>query len=170
MGWSCVHTYVGQEERVVDSLGMRWPRMNGVEKFEAFCPTYRAPLPGRPPPEFREIPLFPGYVFVNLGEGQPWDSINSTPGVIRLLTDRNQLSPKPLPVSEATMLDLRQRLVDTPVLRPGARVRITNARNCFVEFEGIVDSLTKDQRVMVRLSFLNRDQVVRFDYGDLTEV
>lgn len=162
MGWGCVHTYTSDEAKAVRNLG--------DQSYEAFCPMRQKPNPKKLT-EFLSHPLFPGYVFVLIEPGRRWASINSTPGVIRLLTDRvarpregwsAEAPPtlNPIWVGDHLIEGLRGTAVEA--LKPDTVVRVRWRDNPWYGIEGTVASLTKDQQVMVLMTILGRPQELRF--------
>ena len=157
MGWACVYTYWGCELKAVDNL------VN--QGYEAFCPVYRTPDP-RDFKVMRTRPLFPSYAFVSLEMDQRWASINSTIGVIRLLTVglAGTVDRHPIFLSDGQVDQWRgSERVDKFELPAGTRVRIKVRSSPFHNFEGTVCELTKSQRVRVFLNMFNRDAVVTFE-------
>ena len=157
MGWACVHTYSGREFDVVANLSRKGLRKYGPEAYDTFCPQYVTTDPFSPALSIPR-PLFPGYVFVQLGPDDPWTSINSTYGVIRLLTTLN----KPLFISEASAENFKKVRQLTGVLTKDAIVQIKQAGHPFYDMEGVIVELTSDQRIKVMMSLFNRDLVVEF--------
>lgn len=160
MSWACVHTYTSEEEKAVKNLL--------DQDYDAFCPMYQQPAPKKLT-ELISRPLFPGYAFVSIEEGRRWASINSTPGVIRLMTDRG-VKPgkpgeqvaylKPIRVPDVIVEGFRSTQVNG--LKPDTIVRVRWRDHPFYSFEGTVVSLTKDQRVLVLMQIMNRPQVMKF--------
>jgi transcription antitermination factor NusG len=107
MGWAVAQTYAACERRAVENL----ERQN----CEAFCPLFARPSK-LDATRSVDSPLFPCYVFVCLDPHQLWHSINSTYGVIRLLTDRNRLGPRPMLVPDEKVSEVL-RLAETVVAR-----------------------------------------------------
>jgi transcriptional antiterminator RfaH len=110
--------------------------------------------------EARE-PLFPGYVFIQLDDvGDNWHPIRSTRGVIRIV----RFGEHPLPLQEEIVEMMRQRLAGNPprlpYLRPGERVVITEG--CFADLEAIFVANDGDERVMLLMNILNREQRLSF--------
>lgn len=165
MSWGCIHTYNGMEERVVENLGRVGHRLDGNVSYEAFCPHYARPNPTKPT-EYREVPLFPGYVFVKFDAERPWHSINSTRGVIRMLTTRSG-SPRPLMLDDRVIDGLRISRLSGKLLAPDTRVKVRKAGS-LQGFEGTVLRLTAAQRIVVLMSFFDRTTEVEFtNSGDL---
>ena len=110
----------------------------------------------------RRVPLFPGYVFVQVSLPQaPAQAINSTPGVIRLVSFGGL--PKPLPAREIEML--RKHLDELNAqgglplhsFRPGDEIRLRDG-----PLQGLgaifLGPMTPSQRVRVLLDFLGTER------------
>jgi transcriptional antiterminator RfaH len=104
----------------------------------------------------RQVPLFPGYLFVqaNLYKVAP-SHINAVPNIVRLVTFNDV--PQSLP--DDTIPTLQQRLAilnangGKPRFQPGDRVRITQGP--FQHLEAIFQGpLKPNQRVQVLIEFL----------------
>ena len=165
MPWACAMTYVMQENKAVENLER--------QGFTAFCPVHQVPNPRKLTELKREV-LFPGYVFVMLLPTQPWGSINSTHGVIRLMTDQmrrnvrwrdKDADPHPLYVADDIVEPLFE--VRSEGLEPHATVRIRNRNNSFYDMVGKIDSMSGTERVCVLMSMFNRDMVVEFLASEL---
>jgi transcription antitermination factor NusG len=159
MAWGCANTYVMLEMKAVEHLER--------QGFTAFCPLHARPNPKKLT-ELKKTPLFPGYVFVRLIAGEPWSAINSTHGVIRLMTDqmrrhvrwKSNTDPRPLYVSDDIIDPLFEVRIDG--LKPNTLVRIKNRNNSFYDMTGKIDLMSGSERVMVLMSMFNRDMVVEF--------
>lgn len=104
-----------------------------------------------------EESLFPGYLFIRLGQQDDWGPLRSTRGVLRVVSFGKQ----PLTVGEELILQLQQHehAPDTQELfAAGEKVRID--RGPFAELEGIFLAMDGDQRVVLLLNFLRREQKV----------
>jgi transcriptional antiterminator RfaH len=161
--YGVIQTYASQERYAVKNLAN--------QGYDAFCPLEHRPSKADPA-RMVETPLFPCYVFVLLGRDQPWRSIDSTYGVIRLLTDRHRDSPSPLLMHDLDdrvtyALEKLRKSVTEP-FAPGTIVRITQGP--WKSFEGTVEKLDKKMRLWVLLSIFNRDTRVEFGPTDLEEV
>ncbi|MGV8842862.1 MAG: transcription/translation regulatory transformer protein RfaH [Pseudomonas sp.] len=100
--------------------------------------------------------LFPGYLFVHLADDASWAPLRSTRGVSRVIGFGGQ----PLPVPDALIVQLEQRsaaLVE-PLLKAGTRVRITEG--CFVALDAIFVAMDGEQRVILLLNMLSRQQQI----------
>lgn len=154
MSWAVVQTYGACECRAVENLQR--------QSYEAFCPLLA--LPSRSDlGRTVESPLFPCYVFVGIAPGQSWRSINSTYGVVRLLTDRSREDPRPLFVHDDKISEILalSRTVEDP-LPAGTLVRVRGRSNPFYDMIGTVVGMDKMMRVSVLMSVFNRDVVVDF--------
>lgn len=106
-------------------------------------------------------PLFPGYVFIDLDEmSDNWHPIRSTRGVVRLVRFREY----PVPISDEIISRIRERLAHDrpriPYLNPGERVRVTEGP--FAEVEGIFVAPDGEERVVLLMNILNREQRLSF--------
>lgn len=116
----------------------------------------------------REEPLFPGYVFVKLGNTSNWRAVQATKGVTRIVS----FNGKPQPVDDELIAGLQQRFdpaQQTPQspFKPGDKVVITEG--CFKHIEAIVKAVTPDERIVVLLNILNSQQAVTIDPAQLAK-
>ena len=79
MDWMVAQIRPGQTDRAITNLRR--------QSFDVFCPMERRPTGGSIPKRSKPVsPLFPGYIFVKSRvDASPWQKINSTYGVSRLL-------------------------------------------------------------------------------------
>jgi transcription antitermination factor NusG len=152
--WGCAHVWASQERRAVDNLQR--------QGFRALFPFFIEHRTNGAMPQA----LFPGYVFIPLDLSTPWGSINSTRGVIRLLT-----SPAGIPqrVSAGFAESLERCLVPNPwgpqpLIASGAVVRIR--RGPLVSREGIV-RWSRERRLGLLFSMFNREVEVEFGVEDV---
>jgi transcriptional antiterminator RfaH len=105
-------------------------------------------------------PLFPGYLFIQLDEvNDNWHPIRSTRGVVRIV----RCNQRAIPVQDEIVEIIRQRLTGNPplpYLLPGDRVVIT--QGCFADLEAIFVANDGDERVMLLLNILHREQRLSF--------
>lgn len=103
-------------------------------------------------------PLFPGYLFVRFDpEVERWRSINSTFGVIRLLSNGDV----PLAVPDDLVETIMQRRDESGlVVLPTKRLAVGNAVKVafgsVAQLEGLVQEMPGRDRVIVLLSLLGR--------------
>jgi transcriptional antiterminator RfaH len=105
-------------------------------------------------------PLFPGYLFVDLGsEKIRWRSINGTRGVVRLLTLGDSPSFLPAGIVE----EFRAASEIGPSLREGDSVRLRDGP--FTGFVGRILRLKPSQRVQVLLEVMSGSVAVEVAPG-----
>lgn len=116
--------------------------------------------------EIVPAPLFPGYMFVAVDLAtQRWRAIQSTVGVLRLVTNGNEPAPVPTEIIRA----IREREDDkgfvsldrTPAFRRGDKVRIL--AGAFMDLAGLFDGLADRERVAILLDLLGRKVRVMLD-------
>lgn len=158
--WAVVQTYSLQERRAEDNL-----RRQGFETL--FPVVVEDAVPG----VIRRRPMFPGYGFVLLPDDGTWGPINSSPGVIRLLTARSgdrDYVPQRVPDGEIAGLlacverDDRGR----PVVREGARVRVRTRGSLLHDREAVV-KWSAGQRLGLLFAILGREVEVEFFLSDV---
>ncbi|WP_262138181.1 transcription/translation regulatory transformer protein RfaH [Pseudomonas sp. Marseille-Q5117] len=104
--------------------------------------------------------LFPGYVFIQLSRDDNWAPIRSTRGVSRIV----EFNHVPARVDEDVIAQLRERSQKSlgfpadPQLKPGEPLQIVQGP--LSPLEGVFLSMHGDERVMMLLNFLNRQQHV----------
>ena len=102
-------------------------------------------------------PLFPGYMFVKVGvESAPWQKINNTFGVSRLVSSGNK--PKPLPLSLISGLMLRcdalGKLLPPQVLNEGDSIEVL--KGPFANFIATVEAIDEHKRIWVLMDFMGQ--------------
>lgn len=100
--------------------------------------------------------LFPGYVFVQLGLDENWGPLRSTRGVLRLV--RFGLNAAPIPDHLIAQLQERKNPSRLELLAEGDKVRITTG--AFAEIEAIFLTMSGDERVVLLMNILQREQRV----------
>jgi transcriptional antiterminator RfaH len=103
----------------------------------------------------------PGYLFVQLDDvNDNWYPIRSTRRVIEIL----RFNEHPLPIEDEIVEMIRERVASTelrvPYLEPGERVLIFDG--CFAGVETIFVANDGDERVMLLMNVLHRDQSLSF--------
>ena len=103
--------------------------------------------------------LFPGYLFIQLSRTDNWAPLRSTRGVSRIV----EFNHGPVAVAEHVIEHLRERCLgsDTDVQRrfePGEPLRIISGP--LSPLEGVFQALHGNDRVLLLLQFLNREQPV----------
>lgn len=100
--------------------------------------------------------LFPGYLFINLPANADWSPLRSTRGVSRLVS----FGGVPLAVSADLVAQVQQR-ADSTVSTPfiiGDNVTILDER--FAEFDAVFLTMDGEERAILLIDFLNRQQQV----------
>jgi transcriptional antiterminator RfaH len=110
--------------------------------------------------------LFPGYLFIALAEDANWAPLRSTRGVNRLVG----FGGMPLKVDERFIEQLQHRCENTvlPALGLGDNVRITAGE--FAELDAIFMTMDGDQRAILLLNILNRQQRVSVPLASVAKV
>jgi transcriptional antiterminator RfaH len=100
-------------------------------------------------------PLFPGYIFVSFDVKKcPWYAINSTYGIIRLVT----FDKKPCAVPTDVVTQLMQhfgpkdKIFSSKALMPGDQVKLTNGP--FVNFLANIEKVTPNERAWVLMDLM----------------
>ncbi len=104
-----------------------------------------------------EASLFPGYLFIHLARHDDWAPLRSTRGVSRIVRFGNH----PTPISEQLIQELRkQEATYSPgtLFSAGDRVRIVDG--AFADVEAIFLTMNGDERVVLLLNLLQREQRV----------
>lgn len=107
---------------------------------------------------FVREPLFPHYLFIHVPEECNWAAIRSTRGVARILN----FNGYPIPVPAEIVYGLQHKCAEltgdepAPMFTSGQKVVITEG--CFKELEAIVQCSHGDERVVLLLKMLNREQ------------
>jgi transcriptional antiterminator RfaH len=146
--WYLIQTKPRQETRAEENL-----RRQG---FDCYRPhKQRESANGK-----TEEPLFPGYLFIRLDRDlDNWYPIRSTRGVARVVS----FGGEPTPVRDELIEQLRQRLasscVNKPRFQPGERVLLHGGS--FNELEAIFVSADGDERSVILLNLLQREQKIR---------
>jgi transcriptional antiterminator RfaH len=149
--WSVVQTE-SQREPTAD----RFLQQAG---FETYLPMIRAAA--------RLVPLFPGYLFVRLGEFR-WSVVDNTIGVLHLLRS----GERPAELRDKIIGDLRGmernglvRLPKPRGLHLGDKVRVI--RGSFADHVGLHDGLSSRDRQFILLELLGRQVRVEIPSADL---
>ena len=114
-----------------------------------------------------EESLFPGYLFIQLSRLDNWAPLRSTRGVSRIVSFGNQ----PLAVEESLIDQLQQRCSSAPaseLLESGDTVRISHGP--FAELEAIFMSMDGNERVVLLMNILHREQKVRVPLSSVRKV
>jgi transcriptional antiterminator RfaH len=161
--WYLIQSKPRQEARAEEHL-MR-QNFECFRPLQALPPSDRRPAKGgasTPPQEA----LFPGYLFIRLDQiNDNWYPIRSTRGVSRIVT----FGGRPLPVQDALIHQIRDRLAAPPALpsfKPGDVVLIKTGDFC--DIQAIFLSQDGERRAMILLNLLQREQKISLPLSSLS--
>lgn len=132
------------------------------QHYRCFLPTCQRERVVRGIRKLSEEPLFPGYLFIYLEEGANWAPLRSTRGVARLVS----FGGLPLPVESTLIAQLQERSIRKTaqqLLQPGDTIRISEGP--FAELDAIFLCMEGEQRVVLLMKLLQREQQVRLPLG-----
>lgn len=123
--------------------------------FETFLPVQETTLRVRGRFATRLRPLFPGYIFVMLDVVRgPWRAVNSTSGIVRLVSLAKEPTPVPSELVRQLMqrCDRKGRLLCPTGLKAGDRVTVTQGP--FTDFVASIDTIEPDRRIWVLMDLM----------------
>lgn len=147
-GWYLLQCKPRQDQRAEEHLQR--------QGYPFYRPRLRVEQIVRGRVQVKEQSLFPGYLFIALGDADNWAPLRSTRGVSRVVV----FGGLPLKVEPGLIEQLQQRIekVPMPALQKGECVRVTDG--CFAELDAIFMAMDGEGRVMLLLNLLNRQQQV----------
>lgn len=154
--WYVIYTHAKSEMKAANHL-LR-------QGFDTYLPIY--PKERRHARRVEQIhaPLFPRYIFVSLDTARvPWRVINSTVGVINIVSQSGQ----PVPMPTGIIDDLRARELENGLIKlnsfqrfkKGDPIQVT-AGAMHDQF-GIFDCIDDSERIVILLNLLGREVKVR---------
>jgi len=151
MNWYLIRCKANQQLRAQSNLAM--------QGFDTYTPTLLHERVLRRQRVIRSEPVFPGYIFIQLGAESNWRALRSTRGVGQLVSFNGapQALPDTLVQALHTRFDAHQAM---PLFRPGDCVQITDG--CFRHLEAIVKAVTADERIVVLLNILQSQHALVF--------
>ncbi len=155
MGLPAKHWYLLQCKPRQDARALEHLERQG---FECYAPVCNVQTIASGKLRVKEQPLFPGYVFIRMGMEDSWLALRSTRGVNRVVAFCGQ----PCQVQDAIVEQLKHRCATAEmhrVLKSGDQVQIQIGE--FADLEAIFLSMDGDERVMLLLNVLNRQQRVQ---------
>jgi transcriptional antiterminator RfaH len=147
--WYVLQCKVRQEERAEENL-LR-------QSYVCYHPKFRRERLAKGRRNVAEESLFPGYLFVHLSQQDNWGPLRSTRGVSRIVSFGNQ----PAVLSDNLIEQLQRRELQPCVeemLSVGEKVRINEGP--FADLEAIFMAMEGEERVVLLLNFLQREQKV----------
>lgn len=158
--WYLIQCKSRQDERAEENL-LR-------QGYSCYRPKYRRQRLVRGIRQTLEESLFCGYLFIQLGLEENWAPLRSTRGLLRVVG----FGGKPLAIDGRIIYQLQQRactaVVGRPFLSPGEKVRI--AGGPFAEIEAIFQSMSGDERVVLLLNFLHREQKIHMPLDNIYKI
>ena len=107
-------------------------------------------------------PLFPGYMFVNLGsDNSLWTKVNATVGVSKLLISNNKFKS----IDENIISELMQRcdklgkLLPPKELQKGDKIRVSNSP--FSEFITKIEHIDNKKRIWILIDMMGRQSRIQ---------
>lgn len=156
--WFAVQTQSNRENKAAQNLKQ--------QGFQFYLPRYLKRRSHARKIEIVPAPLFPGYLFVQVDLAtQRWRAIQSTIGVLRLVTNGGEPAPLQTEIIDA----MRQRednkgfivLNQKPLFNRGDKVRVLGG--AFTDAAGLFDGLADRERVAILLDLLGRKVRVLLD-------
>ena len=146
--WYLVHCKPRQDERAEENL-----RRQG---YACYRPQHSCERIVRGRRQIIVESLFPGYLFIQLATDANWAPLRSTRGVSRIVG----FGGMPLRLDDSLIEHLQQRTTAAvkPALEAGDSVRIIEGG--FAELDAIFVAMDGEQRVILLLNMLNRQQQI----------
>lgn len=135
------------------------------QHLECFLPLHQVKRQRGGRTQWVTEPLFPHYLFIHLSDESNWGVIRSTRGVSKIV----DFNGKPAPVADSIVNALRYQCAllndaePQPIYKAGESVIITEG--CFRELEAIVKTAKGEDRVILLLNILNRQQEIELSTG-----
>jgi len=159
--WYALYTCANHEKRVAGELHLR-----GVEHF---LPIYHSVRKWKDRRVILDLPLFPGYVFVQLALCDKL-RVLQVPSVVRLVGFGGQ--PHPLPTEEIAALraciSSGLRIQPHPYLTVGCRVRLKQGP--LEGLEGVLVRRKNIHRVVLSISLISSSASVEVDSPDVERI
>lgn len=146
--WCLVHCKPRQDERAEENL-LR-------QGYTCYRPQHSCERIVRGRRQIIAESLFPGYLFIHMAADANWAPLRSTRGVGRIVA----FGGMPLRLDNSLIAHLQQRTAAAvqPALEAGDSVRITQGG--FAELDAIFVAMDGEQRVILLLNMLNRQQQI----------
>jgi transcription antitermination factor NusG len=156
--WYAAHTRSRHEKRVAEQLAQK--------DVKFFLPLYQAEHRWKDRLARVDLPLFPGYLFVQIPLRERL-RVLEVPGVVRLVSSRGE--PVPLDESEINILQqgLSQKIKAEPhpYLKIGQRVRVKSG--VFTGLEGILERKKDSYRIIISVDLIMRSIAVEISVADV---
>jgi transcription termination/antitermination protein NusG len=159
--WFAAHIRSRHEKKVAEQLSER--------KVNFFLPLYVSASRWKDRVAKVELPLFPGYMFVQIPMAERL-KVLQVPGVVKLVSSRGE--PVPLPESDIDRLRLglsKQLNVEPhPYLKVGTRVRIKFG--AMAGLEGVLVKSDGKLRVVISIELIMRSIAVEISAADIEPI
>jgi len=170
--WYVVHTYSGQESRVVNNLKQRIDTMGLMDKiFEILIPTQNKIQIRRGEKQKVQEKIFPGYMLVKMIlTDESWLAVRTTQGVTSFVGAGRK--PTPLPDKEVNAI-IKFTEMEAPKYKAafsiGEAVKIVEGP--FADFLGTVDHIDNAKgKVRVLVSIFGRETPVELDFLQVNKI
>lgn len=158
--WYLIQCKSRQDERAEENL-LR-------QGYVCYRPKYRRQRLTRGLRQTLEESLFRGYLFIQLSREENWAPLRSTRGLLCVVG----FGGKPLAIDDRIIHQLQQHActagVGQPFLSPGEKVRI--AGGPLAEIEAIFLSMDGDERAVLLLNFLQREQKIHMPIDNVYKI
>lgn len=159
--WYLIQTRPRQEARAHEHL------VN--QGFEVFFPQFQVAKLSKGQETKHQEPLFPSYLFVYLRAGTDnWSPIRSTRGVLRMVT----FGGRPRPVAASIIEAIQDRLQNSQTvnaLRQGDKLLVNTSDDPKAALEAVFQRYEGEERVIVLLTLLQRQQEVSVKLSQITK-
>ena len=170
--WYVVHTYSGQESRVVEQLKQRIESLNLKDKiFEILIPTQeKIEIRSGQKQKVKEK-IFPGYLLIKMiVTDQSWLAVRTTNGITGFVGVGNQ--PTPLDEKEVEAIQ-KFMLLEAPKFKTkfstGEAVKIIDGP--FADFLGSIEEIDEAKgKVKVLVSIFGRETPVELDFLQVSKI
>jgi transcription antitermination factor NusG len=159
--WYAVHTCANHEKRVRQQLDLR--------AVETYLPVYESVRQWKDRRVRRELPLFPGYLFVRLALSDRLRVLR-TPSVVRIVEFGGQAAALPDQEIETLRRGLTRELgiEPYPYLKVGRRVRVRTGP--LQGLEGILVRKKNRSRFVISVDLIMRSVAVEIDVAELEPI
>jgi transcriptional antiterminator RfaH len=164
MHWFLIHTKPRQEACAIENLER--------QGFTCYLPMLLAEKVRQGKLVALDEPLFPRYLFIQLGQGaqsQSWAPIRSTRGVSRLVSFGNEPAKVPSELVECLKLrDLERAGTIKPAFHPGDGVKILEGP--FAGLDAIYQMKDGEGRVMVLIELMSKPTQLKLQVGQVRRI
>ncbi|MCF6147838.1 MAG: UpxY family transcription antiterminator [Candidatus Kuenenia sp.] len=161
--WFAVHTK-SRHEKQVDSFLKE-------KNISSFLPLVKVISRRRDRRKFIDVPLFPGYLFVNISLDNIYE-VKSTRGVVRIVGNEENLEPSPIPDVEIhnlkTLINSNVSIDPYKYLQKGTRVRVVSGP--LMGLEGMLVKRKTNYRVVISINLLQKSTSAEISIADVESI